>query len=363
MSPEKTIIFTVTNDLTYDQRMKRICRSLAAEGFRVILAGRKLKNSKPLPPENYIQQRLNCFFTRGKLFYLEYNLRLLVYLLFKKADCICAIDLDTILPCYLVSILKKTKRVYDAHEYFTEMEEVLSRPVIHRIWSWVERKMIPRFPNGYTVCQSIAEVFEHKYKVKYSIIRNTPLLTEPVKKVPGEKYILYQGAVNKGRSLNQLVKGMKNVPCPLYICGDGNYMTEIRRLVNEENLADKVFLTGMLEPADLKKMTAGACIAVNPFQRNGLNQYFSLANKFFDYIHAGIPQVTMNYPEYKRVNDIYEVGILVDEPVADSFSQALNKLLASPVLYDRLKDNCIKAREQLNWQQEEKKLTAFYKKI
>ena len=95
----KHIYFTVTNDLSYDQRMHRICHSLAANGYLVTLVGRRLKTSLPLPSKSFEQKRLSCFFNKGFLFYLEYNTRLFFYLLGKRMDTVCAIDLDTILPC------------------------------------------------------------------------------------------------------------------------------------------------------------------------------------------------------------------------------------------------------------------------
>src|SRR5689334_10089007 len=97
------IYFTVTNDLTYDQRMHRICHSLAIAGYDVTLVGRRLKNSLPLEQKSFRQKRLRCFFNKGSWFYREYNIRLFLYLLFCKMDGICAIDLDTILPCLYIS--------------------------------------------------------------------------------------------------------------------------------------------------------------------------------------------------------------------------------------------------------------------
>ena len=106
----KRIYFTVTNDLTYDQRMHRICTSLAEAGFQITLVGRKLPLSLPVQQHLFSQKRLRCRFNKGFLFYAEYNLRLFVFLLTKKMDGICAIDLDTILPCLAVSKLKRASR-------------------------------------------------------------------------------------------------------------------------------------------------------------------------------------------------------------------------------------------------------------
>jgi hypothetical protein len=135
----KKIIFTVTTDLTYDQRMKRICTSVSSAGYSVVLVGRKKKSSLPLNNLSYKQHRLNCIFEKGKLFYAEYNIRLFFHLLFNRFDIVCSIDLDTILPGYFASKIKNKPQVYDAHEYFTEMEEVVSRPFIKKCWQWIEK--------------------------------------------------------------------------------------------------------------------------------------------------------------------------------------------------------------------------------
>ena len=141
--PARKIILTVTNDLTYDQRMQRICTSLSDAGYEVELVGRELSTSKPLDKFAFAQTRLKCLFNKGKLFYLEYNLRLFIYLLFHRSDIICAIDLDTIVPCYYAARLRKAKIVYDAHEYFPEVPEVVRRPRIQKVWRWVEKTFVP----------------------------------------------------------------------------------------------------------------------------------------------------------------------------------------------------------------------------
>jgi len=358
----KKIIFTVTNDLNYDQRMQRICGSLADAGYDVLLVGRKLKNSPTLFHKNYKQQRINCWFKTGKLFYSEFNIRLFLFLLFKRADCICAIDLDTILPCYYISKIKGIKRVYDAHEYFSQLDEVISRPAIYRFWHRMEKRMIPKFKNGYTVCDSLAEEFRKNYSADYKVIRNVPLLHESNSiSAVANNVILYQGAVNKGRGLDKLALAMQHVNGVLWVCGDGNFMTEMKAVVQTNDLSNKIIFYGMLEPVALKNKSKEAYIAMNPFERTGLNQYLSLSNKFFDYIHAGLPQVAMNYPEYKKINDRCQVALLIDELDPVVISKAINKLLNEKDLHSRLTQNCLVARRELNWQQEKEKLLKFYK--
>lgn len=363
-----SIICTVTNDLSYDQRMIRICTSLANAGYTVTLTGRKLPSSLPLKEQPFAQKRLYCFFKKGAFFYAEYNIRLLIWLLFQKADCICAIDLDTIIPCLLASKLKGTKRVYDAHELFCEMKEIVTRPSRYKIWKWIERKTVPQFSYGYTVCSPIAKDFREMYGVQYEVIRNVPLknvdnsLEEET--IPRNKkqdpFFLYQGAVNEGRSFETLIPAMKEVKFPLHIYGDGNYLRQTEELIASNQLQDKVKLLGKRTPAELKQITPTAYAGITLFENNGRSNYLSLANRFFDYIMAGIPQVCIDFPSYRELNDQYGFVLLIPDTQPETIVGALNHLSEDVVLYQALKRNCLTARESLNWQEEEKKLIAYY---
>lgn len=359
----KRIYFTVTNDLTYDQRMIRICRSLANSGFSITLIGRKQNKQLALIKEPYQQKRLRGWFAKGPLFYIEYNIRLFFFLLPKKMDGICSIDLDTILPCLIISRIKKIKRVYDAHELFTEMKEVLSRPRVKKIWTWVEKFAVPRFEKGYCVSQGIAQEFKKRYSVNYSVIRNVPLFQplKPIEKT--DKFLLYQGAVNEARGLEFLIPSMQFIDCKLVICGDGNLMDKCQSLISDYNLQDKISLKGKVLPADLPEFTQKAYIGINLVEPDGLNQYYSLANKFFDYIHAHIPQICMNFPSYSAINSEFRVAMLIDELNPDVIAEGINNMLNNDVLYKELQSNCLAASVVYNWQEEEKKLILFYKQL
>lgn len=358
----KRIILTVTNDLTYDQRMQRICTSLANQKYHVILTGRKSRDSKPLLEQVFSQKRLSCFFEKGFLFYAEYNFRLFLWLLFQKFDIICAIDLDTILPCYFVSVLRKKKRVYDAHELFTEQKEIVTRHTIHKFWLSIEKFTVSKFKFGYTVNNFIANELKRRYQVDYAIIRNLPALQKLYSPCVGEreKFIIYQGAVNEGRSFETLVPAMKLVPATLKIYGKGNFFDQVEQLITTYHVEEKVGLMGYVVPNELKHITPAAYIAVTLFEQTGLNQYYSLSNRFFDYIMAGVPQVCVNYPEYKAINDKYYVAIMIDDTREETIAAALNKLLENKQLHEQLRKNCVIAREELNWENEEKKLIEFY---
>jgi glycosyltransferase involved in cell wall biosynthesis len=361
---QRRIVFTVINDLTYDQRMQRICSSLANAGYKVTLVGRELKSSVGLKEQPYAQKRLNCWFEKGKLMYLEFNLRLFFFLLSCPTDCICAIDLDTILPGYFVSKFRNKKRVYDAHELFTEQKEIVTRPSIQKLWLKVEKYTVPKFRFGYTVNGFIAEELKRRYGVDYAIVKNLPKVNRvtpsPDKQNP---FIIYQGAVNEGRSFETLIPAMKQINARLVICGNGNFFEEAKSLVKKHKLQNKIEMKGYVAPEELRQLTPTAYAAVMLFENTGLNQYRSLANRFFDYIMAGVPQICVAYPEYEAINNKYGIAYLIYNTNEDTIATAVNNLLADDVLYNRIQQNCLKAREELNWNTEEKVLINFYKNV
>lgn len=355
----KKLIFTVTNDLNYDQRMIRICTSLQMAGYQVLLVGRKRTASKPLVEQPFQQKRLSCFFERTMFFYIEYNIRLFFFLLFKPFDLVCAIDLDTIIPCYFSSVIKREKRVYDAHELFTEMKEVVVRPRIYTIWKWIETFFVPRFKMGYTVNEPIKNILAQKYKVEYKVIQNVPFIStfNEVKKV---NFIIYQGAVNEGRSFETLIPAFQWIDKELWIFGEGNFMQQAQDLAKEHKVEDKIKFKGALLPYQLKEITPKALLGITLFENKGLSNYFSLANRFFDYIQSGVPQLCVDYPVYRHINEEYEVAVLITDLSPENIAQNINQTLADPQKIAWMKQNCQKAAQVYNWELEERKLISFY---
>ena len=100
----KHIIFTVTNDLSYDQRMMRICSSLANNGFEATIVGVAHNKSTALTEKKYKQKRLPCYFKKGYFFYAEYNIRLFFFLLFAKADAFAYFENRVLIPKDFITI-------------------------------------------------------------------------------------------------------------------------------------------------------------------------------------------------------------------------------------------------------------------
>jgi glycosyltransferase involved in cell wall biosynthesis len=243
------------------------------------------------------------------------------------------------------------------------MKEIVTRPAVYKFWKRIERFTVPKFKIGYTVNQLIADEFSRMYNVQYTVVRNMPVLKPLLIPEKKERYILYQGAVNEGRSFETLIPAMKYVNARLIICGDGNFMTEARGIVNQNELEQKVIFKGKLSPDELYQYTLNAWVGVTIFENNGLNNYFSLGNRFFDYIQAGIPQLCVDYPEYRRIYDVYRVASITNDLSSENLAREFTRLLNDDLYYQQLQAACMEARLELNWQTDEKKLIDLYSGI
>ena len=230
----------------------------------------------------------------------------------------------------------------------------------------IEQVTVPNVKYAYTVCESIAEVFLEKYKTPFKVIRNVPFKqkSHPGFQKPTKKIVLYQGALNEGRGLEETILAMQSVEnAELWLVGEGDLSQKLRDLTTRLHLQNKVIFKGYLTPIQLKSITPMASVGLNLLQNKGLSYYYSLANKAFDYIQAQVPAINMNFPEYQKLNTAFETSILLDDIEPPLIAKTLNLLLTNEKLYATLQANCKLASEVYIWEEEQKKLIEFYEKV
>lgn len=364
-STKKRIIVSVTNDLVSDNRVHKVCTTLTNMGFAVLLVGRNLPKSLPVNQRSYPTKRFRLFFKAGLLFYAEYNFRLFFFLLFSRLDVLLANDLDSLTANFLASRLKNKPLVYDSHEYFTEVPELIGRQWVKKVWEGLESKMLPRINSAYTVCDSIARIYRDKYGVDFKVVRNIPFAGNksfPKKKTTNtEKVILYQGAINIGRGLKEAILAMHFVDnAKLVIAGDGDIRAELETIVAGENLQHKIEFKGRLPIDELEKLTPQADLGLSIEEDLGLNYRYALPNKLFDYIRAHVPVLVTDLPEMAAIVNHYKIGMITDslepERLAKKIKTALNDSDRRIIWGENLKV----AANELIWEKEEEVLKGIF---
>ena len=365
------VVLSVTNDLYTDPRVDKVCNFLTRNGFDVTLVGRCYKDSAVLAPRAYKMHRMRLLFRKGGLFYAEYNIRLFFYLLFHHFDLFVANDLDTLLPNFLISRLKRKRIVYDSHEYFCGELSIADRPFVKHVWQSIEKFCFPKLKDVITVSQSIVEQYEKEYGIRPHLVRNippkaTPPITESRKslQLPENKaIIILQGnGLNEGRGGEELVEAMPQVDerAFLLIVGSGTVIPQLRERVKELQLENRVMFVPRVTPEKLFNYTYLSDIGIALDRDLSPNLRFSLPNKLFEYIKASTPIVASNLIERSRIIHQYNVGLIVEDSQPQNIAEVINKLVNDQQLYMELKANCKMAAEDLCWENEEKVLEEIY---
>lgn len=369
MSKKQRAIVSAINDLYTDQRVHKVCLFLQKQGYEVTLIGRLQRNSKPLDrPYRTIRMRLGV--EKGPVFYAFFNLRLFFLLLFKRSDVLVANDLDTLLPNYLVATLRRKKLVYDSHEYFTEVPELVSRPKVQRVWERIEGFIFPKLNLIYTVNESIANRYQQKYGKNISVVRNispkwipTDVKSKSELGIPENQFVLiFQGAgINIDRGAEEAVEAMRFLEgVVLLFVGDGDVIPALKKQVETLNLTSKVLFFGKRPYHELLNFTLHADLGLTLDKDTNINYRFSLPNKVFDYMHTQTPILASNILEVRKIVEKYHIGQIVESHDPKVLAATIDAIRLNPTQLETWKSNCIIASNTENWENETRVLETFY---
>ena len=367
------VVFTVSNDIFTDQRVNKMAETLASMGFSPVLAGVRFPHSLTFAPQYARVWRMPVLFRKGILFYAEIQLRLLVYLLWVKTDLIVANDLDTLLPAQIAAWIRNKPLVYDTHEFFTGVPDIAMRPLRRIVWGTLENWLFPIQKTILTVNHSIAKLYQKKYAKTLHVVRNLPRYRKPTQdahfQIPGieenEAVILVQGSgLNKGRGIEELIMAMKPEygirDAKLLIIGDGNAKKLLTELVHTHQLHSRVIFMPRMHYQQLYEYTSRATIGVSADKPICINYLYSLPNKLFDYIMAGLPVLASDLPEVKSIVEKYEVGLICGMHDPTSIANCINRMLSDRDQLKKWKENCLEAAKTLNWEREEEIVKTVY---
>jgi len=365
---KKRITVSVISELTTDQRVIRICDTLAGMGFEVHVIARSFSDSLPLGEYGFSATRIHCFFRKGFMQFAEFNTRLFFRLLFRKTDYFLANDLDVLVPNYIVSRLRRKKIFYDTHEYYTGVPELKDAPFKRGVWKFFENWIFPRLRVVYTVNDSVKNKYHEEYGNEIAVIRNVPVTTSSqAREIPehwkNKTILMMQGiGINPGRGGLELLETMRYLQgnYHLVFIGGGTQWDAIVQKRSEWQLEDKVDMIGKQPPARLKEYTPLAHLGFSLDGSENINFLYNLPNKIFDYIHAGVPVAATDIPEVRKIIEQYHCGICFKSNRPQSMAEEITALMNDPLRYMALRNNTAPAAKELCWEKERMKLMPIF---
>lgn len=366
---KKRVVASVISDLVSDQRVHKVCTYLHAKGYHVTLIGRAFPESLPVDGRVYATERIACYFRKGIPQYAEFNLKLFIKLLSKKADVFLANDLDTLAPNFLNAFVRQKKLMYDSHEYFTGTPELQQKPLKRKFWKLLEKWLIPRADHAYTVNAAVADRYKKECGVDMKIVRNVPLCNQTFRQqslpvLPADRFILLwqSGGINHDRGGEELIESIQLLPdfFLLVIIGNGDVLLQLQQKTAALKLADKIRFIPKVPFSELSAYTKQAHLGLSLDKLTCLNYELSLPNKLFDYMHAGVPVLASEVTDVKRIINTYKIGMCIPEITPQAIAKAIEWIYMNKAVYDEWKKNTAVAAKDFCWENEQLVLDEIY---
>lgn len=358
-------IIAVISDLSTDMRVRKLSALLVGEGFEVTVLGRSSGTEVPALIPGVKSIRIKVPFRRGPAMYLFFNLILFFRLIFSRYDLCVASDLDTLVPCLAVSRLFRKKIIYDSHEYFTGQYGLEEKRLRHFLWKFAERMTVPHVDGMITVSDSIAELYRNEYSIEPVVVRNVaPDISHLVPQDRGvlgkadmELHVVFQGSgMNPGRGAEELIAAIPMTQrVRLLLIGSGDIIDSLRRQAAESPASDRIIILPRMPWEEMMRYTMCCDAGLSLDTDTCTNQRFSLPNKLFDYIAAGIAAVVSPLPEVSALIGGYGCGIVLEEVSPEIIARQLQRLADDRLLLLSLKQRAVAARKELNWENEKVK--------
>jgi len=362
MNDRKKIFISLNGNFYTDQRLLKVVKTLENE-FEICLFSKSIENLSRNNHNKIIEYR--PYFLSGFFSIVEFNLRVFIFLLCKtnKESILLSNDLDTLLPNYLLKLLKNNKLVFDSHEIFSELPYIRNN-FVKNVWKFLEKNLIPKVDKFYTVSESYAVWFEENYHKKAEVISNFPLQSDylnvgKTSYILPEKFILYQGYVSEFRGLEKAMFAMEFVEnCKLVIIGNGPILQNLVELKENLTWKEKIIFIEKLLPEELRKITHLAEMGLSIEDLHSESFKRTLPNKIFDYIQAEVPVVCSNFNDISSVFQQFNIGEIIENNDPKTLANAINNLLLKGKKF--YSDDLQKAKKIYNWENQEDKLLEIF---
>jgi glycosyltransferase involved in cell wall biosynthesis len=376
------ISMIVLNPYTHDARVNKEARTLASQGHQVIVnalwePGLAIQETV----EGIEIRRIRLHTREGRYVPLAAWVELVPGFVSairaQQPAVVHAHDLNGLIPGYFASRLAGARLIYDAHEFEIgrTAERSGSSALRRRGWRLVEGALIGRADAVITVSGSISRELSRIYRVRPPVVMmNCPVLIDlpaggrlrtELDLPAGLPVVLYQGILAPGRGLEPALRALAQIPqAVLVLVGDGPLRGLLENLANELGIRDRVKFCGKVPLQVLLEYTRDATVGLCLIENTCLSYYYSLPNKLFEYLVAGVPVFASDFPDMRRVVETSGAGVVADPANVAEIARVLNELLADPRRWSLMAQRARQSAETTyNWDIESRKLLAVYQDL
>ena len=387
------VAMLVWNTFRHDARVRSEAETLAKAGYRVVIHALhapgiterketfsggigvirhgRTPGARQSNPRGVANRRSRLAIMRMIFASLLTQLAMIFAIVRARPDVVHAHDVNMLAAGWLATRLLRVPLVYDAHEISTGREGYTA---IRGTVAALEKRIMPRAAGTITTTDARAKFFARAYRIPRPVVlQNRPRSWRggPSKRIRDElrlendwPIILYQGGLQPGRGLEDLMHAAADIPCAYFVfVGGGSLYAALTTLTGELGLESRVRFVDTVPLAELPWYTASADIGVQPIENTCLNHFTTDSNKLFEYVMAGLPVVASRLPEIRRVLQAHDVGLLVSPGVRKELIDALRRLVSDSDLRAHYATNSRNAAKTLNWESQEQALLDLYESV
>ncbi|GAA1749520.1 glycosyltransferase [Agromyces humatus] len=269
--------------------------------------------------------------------------------------------------------------VYDSHELWTHRNVSADRPVAKRLEGPMERRGARRAAAVITVSPSIAEWLQRNYSLRElpTLVRNIPpfdgrgpdpssgRLHELAGLPADARVVVYCGGITFNRGIERVIEAVPHLAQGTHfvLLGEGTevYVGGLRRLIERVGVADRVHFAGAVDSAAVSAALADADVSVALTQPTVLSYEYSLPNKLFESVHAGLPVITSNTKDAAAIVREYGLGQVVDPNASPvELAAAIESIVPDAARY---REAARAAARELTWQHEAARLIDLHNRV
>lgn len=287
-----------------------------------------------------------------------------------KPDLVISHDFFTCDTGYSLAEKSGAKFSVDCHEYST------GQYMDSKKWVKFQRPYVVAMQDYFlsraqvvtTVCDGIANLLnqEHRLQRDVVVVRSVPFKRVQEFKPAGEKItVLYHGDVSYARGLQKAIQSMPLWRSEFHLlirgAGDEKHVSFLRELAVDLGVSERLVIEGPVSFDDIIPRANEADIGYFVHRDISPQKRFTLPNKFFEYIMAGVALCVSDLPEMAAIVNRHKCGLLVSDYDENVIAHVINSFDHDSI--NRFKKASIEAAEELNWNSEGRRMVEAYENV
>ncbi len=319
---------------------------------------------------------------------LKYILNIMILLLYaikhrNSFDFIHCHDAETLPFGFLLKLFcRNAKIIYDAHEYIRSFYPPASPRLMipsdlkHRSYIKYESYYINKTDALISVSESIVQLLlsDHHYNkiaiclfnsVTSTAVNDPEYLFRKFNLDQDSRIMIFVGVISPSRGIENIVRILQYMDNSYKLVLLGNwaptdYRNKIMKLVDELGAGSRVF-TSIVSYSDLIPCLSSATVHIYISEPATLSYRFSMPNKLWESIAAGVPfVVNRGFSEISEFIEKHGTGIVVDMNSPEETALKISRFVENRNEYSKVKENIKRAQDIFGWKQEKNKLIMLY---